>query len=589
MDDQNNFLNSYKKKLNEEKPETLSEAEQTPSTRHYEEKTAFVPIQPVQPLQPPGGRRGVRLMPVIIIGFIIVALAAVLIWYFSRGVTAIDLTGYKLSDAQIWANENGINLQINKEYNDEFEVDEIIAQEPVAGDQLDRGGFLKIRVSLGHDLNVLLDLPDLLMMTMSQVEDWAATNYMSKVRITTEFNKEVAAGKVIRFEINDNTVVDRVKRNTPIYIIVSKGPEPLMTEPVTIPDFRSMTVDQSQEFADENDLVLFIAEDYDDTVPKGSIIRQSVAADQKVNPGSEITLTVSLGRKIVVPNFSGISKERASAVASELGITLILKDKYSSRNKDAFISQNIAANSIYMPGTILEVAYSLGNKLLVMNYVGQSRSGLDLWVQEVNGQGAQVKIGVTYTQNNAPKDTILYQDKANTNINIDATIYITVSRGPKVFVPDLVAPAGSNYDVAFTRDEAAAACEAVGLIVIFVEEAQSNRLPGEVWHQSVAAGTEVYQGTTITLKYAPVNATLDLPNFVGMTRQAIIDAGWLKKLDITFVDAGYIVEGYAGQIYEQSLPAGRTYAYGTKITLQESQPAPTPEPSPTPEPTSSEE
>jgi beta-lactam-binding protein with PASTA domain len=79
-------------------------------------------------------------------------------------------------------------------------------------------------------------------MTMQEVEAWAAENYMTKVRITTEYSETVVSGQVIRYEINDDTVVDEVKRNTPIYVIVSKGPEPQTVEKVALPNFREMTV-----------------------------------------------------------------------------------------------------------------------------------------------------------------------------------------------------------------------------------------------------------------------------------------------------------------------------------------------------------
>ena len=61
---------------------------------------------------------------------------------------------------------------------------------------------------------------------------------MAKVRITAEHSLDVPVGRVIRYEINDDTVVDNeVSRNTPIYVIVSKGPEEAKGLSVTIPNF----------------------------------------------------------------------------------------------------------------------------------------------------------------------------------------------------------------------------------------------------------------------------------------------------------------------------------------------------------------
>ena len=44
---------------------------------------------------------------------------------------------------------------------------------------------------------------------------------------------------------------------------------------VEVPDFRTMTLGDSYAFANENGVVLNVVEQYDDYVPKGSIISQS--------------------------------------------------------------------------------------------------------------------------------------------------------------------------------------------------------------------------------------------------------------------------------------------------------------------------
>ena len=283
-------------------------------------------------------------------------------------------------------------------------------------------------------------------------------------------------------------------------------------------------------------------------------------------------MTVSLGKKIVIPNFSGYTRERAATVAAELGIPIQISERFSSRVAGRFVSQSLTAGTTYQAGDFLELIYSLGNQVIVPGFTGQPLSAIESWANQYNQQGASIRISVTRTQNNAPRDTILYQDKANTSVAIDVTIRITASLGRKVFVPDLIAPEGSGYDLAMSRNKATEICEALGLIVVFVEEQKDGRLPGEVWHQSAAPGSELYEGSTITLKYNPVNATLVMPNFSGKTVQKILEEGWMKKLTITFVEAGYAVEGYEGAVFKQTLDSGKIYAFGTEITLMVSDP-----------------
>lgn len=587
MDDKNDFLENYKKKTADMKDfqgQEASSQDSTPSPLHFEEKSDFVEPADFDGQIQPTGKKPLVLVYSLIAIVVIAALIFGLIWYFNRGVEMIDLTDWTISDAELWARNNNVRLQTEPLYNDQYEIDKIFAQNVAAGEMVSRGGFVKVSVSLGHDLTVELSLPDLMTMTKADIDAWVAENFMTKVRITTEFSDTVPSGQVISFTINDNTVVDKVKRSTPIYIIISKGQEDPAALLITVPNFKEKTIAQSIEFANENGIILTVNEAYDDYAPAGSIISQSVKAEEKVARGSEIILVVSKGKKILVPDFSRLSRQQASAVVSQLGIPSTTADKYSSRSTGAFISQSIAAGTIYQTGAILELTYSLGNRIVLSSFVGQTRDAAELWAKGLNEQGAAITIKTTYTLSNSPQGQIIYQNPSNTLISTVATVNITVSLGKIIFMPQFVAPEGSGYELAITREEAMLLCEERRIIPIFVAENNSARLPGEVWYQSIAAGQEVTENTTVTLKYNPANVTIAVPNFVGMTQAEIIAAGHHKKMTITFAVGDTYVDGFAGKVYEQSLPPSGLVSAGTAITLTISPPAPTPDPKPTPEP-----
>jgi len=586
MDEKNDFLNAYKKKITNQQPDAnqpdqaadgspaipavpAGDSEQTrPVDLHFEAKSEFVPVRPPETSGRIYRRKPRRLVWIAWVVVLAAALAAAgLFWHFSRFIEMPDLAGWAVTDAQLWARENNIQLQIDEQYNDQYDADKIAAQGIAAGTRVKKGIFLPVVVSLGHDLTVELELPDLMNMTKEQIDAWIAANFMSKVRITAEYSSSVASGRVIRYEINDNTVVDKVKRNTPIYVILSKGPEELVIVKVTVPNFKEKTVAQSYEFANENGLTLVVAEAYDDYAPDGQIIGQSVKADEEVDKGTEITITVSLGKKILVPDFSMLTKSKASAVAADLGMTVTAAEKYSDKAAGSFLSQSLAAGSVYAGGDVLELTYSLGNQITIASFVGQPREAILNWANGLNEQGAAITVKTTYTQSNSPKDVILQQSKASTTIGSTATIYITVSRGKALFVPDFVAPEGAGYDTAILREQALALCNELNIIPVFVAENKTGRLPGEIWYQSVAAGKEVFEGNTITLKYCPANVTLTIPDFTGQTRQAILAAGWMSKLNMAFADAETPKPDAAGQVCRQSVAAGTTVAAGTEIIL----------------------
>ena len=415
-------------------------------------------------------------------------------------------------------------------------------------------------------MTVTLPLPDIMSMSKEEIEKWAQDNFMAKVRITGEFNDSVPLGKVIKFEINDATVVDKVSRNTPIYVIVSKGVEDQAAITVTIPNFKEKSLAECYTFANENGLVLTVEEQYDDYVPKGTIISQSVKAQEKVKKGTAVVLAVSKGKMITIPSFSGYTKEKATAYAAQLQIPITITEKYSGSAAGVLISQSIKAGTVYEEGNIVELKYSLGNKIALTSYVGQTRDAIESWAKDLNDKGASITIKVTNSISNAAKGTVIYQDQANALISTKTTINITVSLGKTVFMPDFVIES-QDYAAAITREEALTMCEELKLIPTFVAEENANVLPGTVWYQNKEPGTEITEGTSITLKYRQSKQG-PVPDFVGNKMSENDAKKYSNQLTITIVYADQHVEGFDNQVCEQSLTAGSTVASGSAITLK---------------------
>jgi serine/threonine-protein kinase len=570
MSDNNDFLSNYGKG----QPEESVVVRETPLPSYkYEQKSDFKPPERGEAPPPPGYKK--LIIGIAASAVALIAVVLVLVLLLNRGAVMENLVGWTQTDANLWAKDNNVTLQATEVYNDEYDAGVVFYQSVAEGERVKKNDFVQISVSKGHDPSVTLSLPDLKTMTMSEVQAWADENFMTKVRITTEYSDTVPLNAVISYTVNDESVTgDTVRRDSPIYVVVSKGPEDQAAIQVTVPDFKTMTLNECQTFASENGLVLTVQEQYDDYAAAGAIISQSVKAQQKVARGTEITLVVSLGKKIVVPDFSDYTSETAVAKAGQLGITATLVEKYSSSSAGAFLSQSIDAGTIYKTGDILELRYSLGNKIVVSSYVGQTRDAIEAWAQGLNEKGAKITINVTYTQSSSAAGVIINQSPANTSTSYKTTINITVSTGKVTYVPDFVADApgyDGTYATAVTREDAMAMCEATGLVPVFVAEGASGRLPGEVWYQSLPAGSESTQGTTITLKYVP-SLTTAVPKFTGMSEadaKAAAHSGAASgdELRIVFAkDSSYIGDG-TDVVISQSLTVGSTVAMGTTITL----------------------
>lgn len=584
MSNNNGFLSNYNKDMgNSSEPVSEIVVNDMDLGYKYEEKSGFKKPEYRGGSDLPPFRRPKLLVPIVVGAAVVVGVVVLLLLLLNGGVAVINFQGMTLSDAQLWANQNGVMLKLVDQYNDEVEANSIISQDIAEGKSVKKGEFLTLTVSKGHDMSVMLKVPDIMNMTADEIQAWANTNFMSKVRVTTEFSDTVPSGKVIRFTINDNTVVsDEIRRDTPVYVIISKGVEDQSTIQITVPDFKTMTISEAYIFANENGLILTVSEQYDDYVPKGSVISQNVKAQEKINKGSEIKLVVSKGKMIEIPDFSMYTKEQASAVASDLGLPVSIIEQYSrSRNTGALVSQSISAGSIYEEGDYLELTYSLGKQVMMPSFVGQTEDALRSWINDLVTKKATIKINtpVNYTYSSAPKGTIISllvnssPYTANMLVYVDAKITITVSLGELVYVPDLVdpSPLGGNrgYDTAITREEATAICNSLGLVPVFKQATgdTTDRLPGEIVSQNPSAGTESSEGSTITLYYVPIQQ-YTVVNIVddNISEQDALDTYGIY-LTITFVEYDQYVAGMEGLVVKQSLTPGKVVNRGAAITL----------------------
>ena len=575
MNDNNDFLKGYKNKAGSSNSAEPTKSTETSGTEmSYREKETFQ--------KPANGypsrnsyqadreyERKRRMKNTITVALTIFSITAVIITIIiltSGKITVPNFYGWKRNDFMLWAGENGVLSQIDEQYNDNVESDLVYSQNPAEGTKIKKGDFVKVVISKGPDPTIEFALPDLMNMTSTQIEQWAQENKMSKIRITGENSDTVPLGYVIEYEINDNTVIDKVKRDTPIYIVVSKGPEAVTQKDITIPDFRTMGVSETVIFAQENGLLLTIDKQYDDYIPANSIISQSAAKDSILHQGDSIRITVSLGRKVTMISFKQFSRDEAPSAASQLGITYSIEERYSSSSKGRLIWQSIEEGTEIKPDMHLELRYSLGSQIFIGNYVGSPKSSIEKWLLDENALGARATLNFTYTQNAADPGTIIQQSIADTFIYRDKTIDVVVSLGAIMYAPDFVAPAGSSYDKAITREKALDLVAGMDVTLVFVQENNPARLPGEVWYQSVAAGTEVKAGTTITLKYNPPGTTVDVPDFTGKTEAEVKLMAEYAKLTVTFVQGEYDIN-YAGKVYGQTIAKYTTVAQGMAITL----------------------
>ncbi len=128
---------------------------------------------------------------------------------------------------------------------------------------------------------------------------------------------------------------------------------------VTVPDFSTHTRDSitTNEIFNERFIITF-SEDYSDTVPKNSIISQSVEKGASVLSGTPITVVVSLGPSpIELPQVIGMQYNEAKKILEERGFTVT---KEVMENKDGN-----TADEVYLMNKVAGLEFEKGTEIIL--------------------------------------------------------------------------------------------------------------------------------------------------------------------------------------------------------------------------------
>ena len=77
---------------------------------------------------------------------------------------------------------------------------------------------------------------------------------------------------------------------------------------IVVADLSSMTKNEIQEWANNNNIKIKFTEEYSDSVEKGNYISQSISADQVIHEGDTITIRYSLGKKPTTEDKNALKK-----------------------------------------------------------------------------------------------------------------------------------------------------------------------------------------------------------------------------------------------------------------------------------------
>ena len=330
-----------------------------------------------------------------IIGGVIVVVVGVLSYFlfFAPKIEMPNFVGQTKSDVASWVKQQGITtsgIVFKEEYNFDNDENVILTQSVDAGKKVKSDVKITFTISLGADPDEKISVPDIKTMSKSEIENWISTNKLTKTKITTTYNESVDKDSVISYEVKGVDEADFTRSST-MNITISKGPQPAGT--VTVSDFKDKTYEEVESWAKTNKVTLNKVEAYSDKVDSGKVISQSVSANSTMKTTDTLTITVSKGKGITVPDLSNMNEEQIEAWVKKNNINATITSKYSTSDKHV-LSSNVTAGSMISSADDVQIVLNKGKyfywedeKEDLTNIVGVNVNKLEDWCNAKREKG----------------------------------------------------------------------------------------------------------------------------------------------------------------------------------------------------------
>ena len=391
-----------------------------------------------------------------------------------------DFTSMTQDQLLTWSQEHDIKIETIEEYNDEIEVGKVISQNTIVGERLFAGSTVKVIVSKGPNPDVMVNLIDLKGKDIGEVQQFIETSKLLAATIEFEKSTEISSAFFIRMD----TQATSIKRGQPIKFYISTGSKDELTT-VVVPDFAEYTRQQISSWGQTNNIKTNFIEEFNNDIASGKVISQSQAPNSNVYDGSSITVRFSLGAGVVLENLVGKSKSTIDKFINDNGLKVNYTYTYSgTQNKDIGISMSPNASTKVGNGTTVNVTLSLG-KISISDFKGKALSELQAWVNEVNKQGANLKVSSTQAYSDTTTSgLIITQTPSSGDINPGTEIKASISKGKGIVVDTYKGTTNTTVQTGLKLNKV---------------EVYSDSPSGTVVDQNPSSGSTVDNGSTITL------------------------------------------------------------------------------------------
>ncbi|HVM41360.1 MAG TPA: Stk1 family PASTA domain-containing Ser/Thr kinase, partial [Acidimicrobiia bacterium] len=245
---------------------------------------------PPTPYEEPSGNRRMAAYIVTLIALLLVVAGLLYLLARSLGivggggsVVVPEVVGMQLDEARQELEDLG--LEVDPEFVENAEVPEnqVFAQDPEAGEKVDEGDVVVVRVSQGVGSAPVPDVIDREFEAAEEILEDAGFD----VRRAAEFSDEVEEGRVIR---TSPEAGEEAELGTTVTVVVSSG-----SEPVEVPNVVGQSAVDAAETLAAAGFDVETTRQPSDSVAEGDVISMNPAAGTQAERGTTVTIVVSSG------------------------------------------------------------------------------------------------------------------------------------------------------------------------------------------------------------------------------------------------------------------------------------------------------
>ena len=398
---------------------------------------------------------------------------------FSSPISTVeDFRGKSLTEVAKWANSNKVTIIQDYEYSDMVDEYSIISQDIKPGSSLKDVESITVSVSEGPNPSKEIVVPSMITWDDERVINYVNSNYLNNVNV--EF---------IESDKKKDTVIEQdksgnLKRDELLNLTFSYGDEGNSDE-VKLIDLTNKSKFEIEFYMKQNHLKYILEYDFSSKIKKGYGISQSVKAGEIVNINDkEITITISKGPEIKIPDLKNMSITKLTEWAVKNKVKLEFVDKYDDSIKEGNVVEcDKNKGDVVEQGSTIKVTISRG-KLKMPGF-----KNIDEFYEWADKYEIKYEIKREFSDTVKAGEVISYSVKKGQAIKNDEVITVTVSDGKNCKVPDLKG---------LTKSEAISKLKKANLEYNFVYK-NSDKAKDKVINQSISSGSEISCGATVTV------------------------------------------------------------------------------------------